>query len=377
VSCQLAVVSGQLSEVNSSDYKVLHNSQLTIHYSQMVIAVDIRLIEEYQNFIHETFKRITAQHPQHSFIFIFDKPYDLSFVFSENVIPAIVQPRKIELLSKIRNDHRISSLLKKHNAEVFVTSQSLLQTKIPQCLIASDKSTSKYLKKAKVIITESEFSKKKIIEEYKIDENKIDVVYKAVDEIFQSILFEEKEKIKEKHAAGNEYFLFTGKVGLDNLLNVLKAFSVFKKLQKSNMKLLIASQNEMTKEILEMLRFYKYKSEVKILDVDKKTLATITGAAYAVVCPFSHHGYSHSLEAMQCDVPVLTSNAGCMPEVCGDAALFLDHNNYKDIADKMMVIYKDEKLRQQLLDKGKEQIKKYSWDKTAELLWESIEKARR
>ncbi len=184
-----------------------------------------------------------------------------------------------------------------------------------------------------------------------------------------------KIKIKEKHADGNEYFLFTGKVRLDNLLNVLKGFSVFKKLQKSNMQLLIASQNEITKEILEMLRLYKYKSEVKILDVDKKTLAAITGAAYAFVYPFAQGGYSHLLEAMRCDVPVLTSNTGCMPEVCGDAALFFDYKNHKDIADKMMFIYKDEKLRQQLLDKGKEQIKKYSWDKTAELLWESIEKA--
>lgn len=342
----------------------------------MVVAVDIRFVEEYQNFIFETFKRITAQHPQHSFIFILNKPYNLSLVFSANVIP-IVQPRKIELLSKIRNDHRISSLLKKYNTDVFVTFQSLLQTKIPQCLIALDKSTSKYLKKAKVIITKSEFSKKKIIGKYKIDENKIDVVYKAVDEIFQSILFEEKEKIKENHADGNEYFLFTGKVQLDNLLNVLKAFSGFKKLQKSNMQLLIASRNEMTKEILEMLRLYKYKSEVKILDVDKKTLAAITGAAYAFVYPFAQGGYSHLLEAMRCDVPVLTSNTGCMPEVCGDAALFFDYKNHKDIADKMMFIYKDEKLRQQLIDKGKEQIKKYSWDKIAELLWQSIEKAYR
>src|ERR1035437_11035787 len=194
----------------------------------MVIAVDIRFTEEYQNFIYETFSRITAQHPQHSFIFIFNKPFDPSFIFSENIIPIVVQQTKISLLSQF-SDHKISSLLKKHKADVFVTTQSLLRTNVPQCLIAWDKFTSKSLKKAQVIVTGSEFSKKEIIENYKIDKNKIDAVYKGVDEIFQPIIFEEKEKIKEQYADGNEYFFtclpagrFTGTIKRENiLLNLL------------------------------------------------------------------------------------------------------------------------------------------------------------
>ena len=337
----------------------------------MVIAVDIRFSEDHQNFVYQTFKRITAQHPQHSFIFIFDKPFDPSFIFSENVTTVVVKPKKISLL----DDLKISSLLKKYKADVFVTAKFLSQTKVPQCLIAFDKLAGRSLNKAQVIVTASEFSKKEIVEKYKIDGGKIDVVYKGVDEIFQPVTFEQKESIKEKHAGGNEYFLYAGTISSgNNLLNLLKAFSAFKKMQKSNMQLLIATKTKPTTEFLETLRLFKFKDEVRILDVSENELATITASAYAFVYPFAK-GYLYALQAMRFGVPILISDAGYMPEICGDAALYFDHNDHKNIADKMMLIFKDEKLRQQLIEKGRELVKKYSWDNTANSLWKSIEKA--
>ncbi|MEJ7673041.1 MAG: hypothetical protein WKF59_10085 [Chitinophagaceae bacterium] len=134
----------------------------------MVIAVDIKGSETYQNFIHEIFKRITAQHPQHTFIFIFDQPFDLSLVFSENVIPVIVSKTKAFLLSQLRANHKISSLLKQYKAVVYLTSRILLRTKVPQCLIAFDSSPAKSLKKAKLIIADSAFSKKKLLKNIKL-----------------------------------------------------------------------------------------------------------------------------------------------------------------------------------------------------------------
>ncbi|MDB5198586.1 MAG: glycosyltransferase family 4 protein [Chitinophagaceae bacterium] len=333
----------------------------------MVIAVDIRGSGKYQHFIYENFKRIAAQHPRHSFLFIFDKPFDPSFIFSQNIIPVIIQPKKISLL----NDHKISSLLKEYKVGVFVTTKTI-KTNVPQCLIAWDKFTAGSLKKAQVIVTASAFSKKEITR-YKIDENKIDVVYKGVNEIYP-IAFEEKEKIKEEYANGNEYFLCWGSIQPDNLLNLLKAFSVFKKMQKSGMQLLIAPQ-ETGKEFLETLRLYKFKSEVKIVENNTGKLAGITAAAYAFVYSVTNADYSKVLEAMSCNVPVITGNEKVIPEICGGAALYFDNNNYKDIADKMMLIFKDENVRQQLIEKGKEQVKKYTWDNTADSLWKSIEKA--
>ena len=338
----------------------------------MVIAVDIRFSDEYQNFVFESFKRITKQHPSHSFIFIFDKPHDPSFIFSENVTAVVVKPQNISLL----NDLKTSSLLKKHTVDIFVTAKTLSQTKVPQCLIAYDKITATSLKRTRVIISDSEFSKKEIIEKYKIADDKIDIVYKGVNENFKPIHFKGKEKIKEQYANGNEYFLVAGAIPSENyFLNLLKAFSAFKKMQKSNMQLLIATDVEVATKSLEKLRSFKFKDEVKLLaKLPEEKFVAIMGASYAFVYPFAQD-YLFALQAMKCDTPLVVNSTGALPEICSDAALYVHPESHKNIADKMMLIFKDEELRKQLIEKGSQLVKKYSWDNTANSLWKCIEKA--
>ena len=341
----------------------------------MVIAVNITSTEAYQQFIYETFSRITAQHPEHYFIFIFDKPFNLPFGISENVVTVLIPPAKISLFSRLINNGKISSLLKKYKADVFVTKKSFLQTTVPQCLIAYDTFTSRDLKKVSEIVTTSEFSKKEIIEKNNIDGSRIDVVYTGVNESFQQITVEEKEKIKQQYANGHEYFLVIGTIPEDKFLILLKAFSLFKKMQKSNMQLLVVLAKGISKELIEALRLFKFNSEVKMLDhTDEKENVRITGSAYAYVHLLKYE-YLYALNSMSCYVPVIAGNTGVVPEICNNSALYFNYNEYKEIADKMMLIYKDENLRKQLIENGRVHVKKYSWDKTASLLWKSIEKA--
>ena len=81
------------------------------------------------------------------------------------------------------------------------------------------------------------------------------------------------------------------------------------------------------------------------------------------------------LEAMQCNVPVITSINSSMQEIAKDGALYAEAGSHTDIAEKMMLLYKDENLRKELIQKGREVVQQYSWDKTADLLWQSILKA--
>ena len=334
----------------------------------MVIAVDIRFSDAYQHFIFETFKRITAQHPEHSFLFIFDKPFNAAFIFSENVITEVIKQTRIQLLSKLNNEMKISSLLQKYKAGVFITQQPM-KINVPQCFIAFEKLTAGYVKKAKVIIVDSQFKKKQINETYKID-----VVYKGTDDVFQPLSIEERETVKEEYAAGNEYFLVAAANHSANMVSVLKAFSVFKKMQKSNMLLLILSPKDFDKEFLQKLESFKYKSEVSLLQVDKYKAAAITAASYAFLQPFQGEEYLTALQAMKCNVPVITADEEVIAEVCGDAAMYTDPQDHKQIAEKMMLVYKDENLRISLIEKGKQLVKKYSWDVSANAFWRSIVK---
>jgi len=130
-------------------------------------------------------------------------------------------------------------------------------------------------------------------------------------------------------------------------------------------------------EIIKSLETYKYRDDVVLLNyLEESELVKITASAYAVVYPSLFEGFGVPvLEAMQCEVPVITSTTSAMQEIAGDAALYADAENYNDLAEKMMRLYKDESLRSELIQKGKNIARLYSWDRTAGLLWETMQKA--
>ena len=221
----------------------------------MIIAVNTRFLvkdelEVYTNFIYETFSRLTRLQPEHTFIFIFDRPWHDSFIFPGNVIPVVTGPQASHpALWYIWYNFKIPAVLKRYKAEVFVSPDGLcsLTTKLPQCLLVYDlaflhpplfmtrshrlfykKFTPQFIKKTKVVVTLSDFTKADIIKQYKTDADKIEVVYGGVNENFMPILIEERENVKAKYADGNEHFIYTGEIGSNkNLLNLLKAFSAF------------------------------------------------------------------------------------------------------------------------------------------------------
>lgn len=372
----------------------------------MVIAVNTRFLladylEGYGNFIYETFKRITKTYSEHQFVFIFDRPYEERFVFGENVKAVVTGPAaRHPLLWKLWYDVKVPSVLKKYNADVFVSCDGFcsLYTKVPQCLVLHDlaflhypaaikkshllfykRYVPKFLSKASSVATVSEFSKQDIVAHFKTDAAKINVVYNGIKEIFKPADNEEKAATKNKYTDGKEYFLYAGSIHpRKNLINLLKAFSVFKKRQQTNMKLVITGRLAWKYESFkESLKSYKYRNDVVMTGyVEENELVRIVGSAYGLVYPSLFEGFGVPvLEAMQCDVPVITSADSAMQEIAKDAALYADAASHTDIADKMMLLYKDENRRKELIQKGRQIVRGYSWDRTAELLWQTILKA--
>lgn len=214
-----------------------------------------------------------------------------------------------------------------------------------------------FLNKAKVISTPTDFLSNEIMRHYSIDKEKIFTFQMIVDDLYQPVGWKEKEAIREKYADGKEYFLFSGEIHPGhNLMNLLKAFSFFKKRQKSNMQLIITAKAvSKNNSFIETFKTYKYRKEVNLLmDLHEKDLAKITAAAYAFVYPTFYEGMSTlPLRAIQCEVPVITTNTGAVNEIAGDAVLYADPENFEDIADKMMLLFKDETQRTELIKRGK------------------------
>ncbi len=369
----------------------------------MIIAVNTRLRKEtqpegYESFVFETLKRLTEKFSQHQFIFISDRPCDKGFIFAKNVTQIIARPGiKNSLQLQYWFNYKIPAVLRRHKADVFLSMEGIcsIRTKKPQCLLLSDlcfirhplllkksqagfykKFTAAFLLKAKSIATLSAYSKSVLIDQYKLSTDDVDVITPGIDVIFKPLGLDEKEINKERYAVGKEYFLFSGNSNLhSNIINLLKAFSIFKQRQKSNMLLLIAGNPD--ESFTKDLNTFKYKNEVIVLaDLSKEELAKITASAYALVYPVLYSDLAlPPLQAMQCGVPVIAAYTGALRSICGNAALYVNPDDFKDIAENMMLVFKDEDKAKELVKAGKAISAKYHWDKTAGLLMQSILKA--
>lgn len=372
----------------------------------MRIAVNTRFLlkdylEGYGRFTFELCKRMVETHPQHEFIFIFDRPFDERFVFAKNIIPVVVNPEaRHPLLWKWWFDYKIPAVLKKYQADVFLSPDGFcsLRTKVPQVTVIHDlaflhrpndiprshlgfyrRYTPKFIKKSSAVITVSEASRQDIVEQYPAAANKITVVHNAAREGFRPLNWEQKQLVKERYAEGREYFLYTGSIHpRKNLLGLLKAFSIFKKWQQSDMKLLLCGRSAWKNEgFLKSLSTYKYRADVHLTGyLPDEELCAITASAYAMVYPSYFEGFGLPIvEAMQSGVPVIATQTPALMETGGDAALYAPTDDIEQLAAQMMHIYKDEAHRARLIEAGKQQAAKFNWQQSAEKLWQCIEQA--
>jgi glycosyltransferase involved in cell wall biosynthesis len=352
-------------------------------------------------FAYHTLKRIVKWYPEHQFVFLFDRKYDEEFIFGPNVSPEIIfPPTRHPLLWYLWFEHAIVKKVKKYNPALFYSPDGHLSLKIkdiPSLPVIHDINFHhdkkgvpyfdglfwrhyfpKYARMASRILTVSEFSKNDISSYYNISRNLIDVAYNGANEIFEPVSLAEKESIKKKYTRGEDYFLYVGVlVPRKNISRMIQAFDRFKDSSGSRIKLVIVGDRLFfTSEMEKSYNRSKHKEDIIFTgSLEQSELKMIMGAALSLILVSCLEGFGIPIiEAMNADVPVITSNISSMPEVAGDAALLADPYSIDSIADAMMKISSDEKLRDELIAKGKSQRIKYSWDNTASAVWNSIEK---
>lgn len=372
----------------------------------MVIAVNTRLLlkgklEGIGWFTLETLKRITIGHPEHRFIFIFDRPFDEEFIFAENITPVVIgPPTRHPVLWYLWFEYQIPRVLKKYRADLFLSPDGYLslRTKVPQLAVIHDINFvhrpadlpwlkakyynyffPKFAKKAKRISTVSFYSKEDITRSFKVDYDKIDVVYDGINQIFKPTSEEERAAVRRKYTAGIPYFLFVGALHpRKNVGGLLRAFDAFKSVNGNQTKLLIVGgEMHKTGEILETYNNMRCKEDVVFTGrVSTSELHQILGAALALTfVPFFEGFGIPVVEAMSAGVPVICSNTTSIPEVGGSAVLYADPCKIEQITEAMIKMTEDTDFRKELIEKGFEQKNKFSWDETARLLWMSVERA--
>lgn len=371
----------------------------------MKIAVNTRLLIKNKLdgiglFTLETFKKIVVAHPEVEFVFIFDRTPHPDFIFAKNIIVKVISPQaRHPFLYVIWYQFSLKRLLKKLKADVFVATDGMipLHSKTKTLSVIHDlnfehypehipalfrnyycKYFSKFAHESTRIATVSNFSKQDICSTYKIDERKIDVVYNGPNKNFVSVSTKEKISVQKKYTAGYDYFLFVGTIQpRKNLINLFKAFDDFKIKTKSTFKLLVVGHRMWwRKEIDGVFNQLNCKDDIIFAGrVDANALYKITASAYALTYVSIFEGFGIPLvEAMSCGTPVITSNCTAMPEVIEDAGILVDPFSVEEISNSMIRMTDENGLQQALFEKSLHQSKKFSWDKTADLLWDAIQK---
>ena len=369
----------------------------------MIIAVNTRMLqlnkmEGIGYFAYESFKRITKLHPEHEFIFIFDRPFDQSFIFSDNIKAVWLSPAaRHPILWTIWYEWSVARYLKRLKPDLFVSPDGYipLQSKVKSLAVIHDINFehypddlpffnriyyryffSKFARKARRIATVSAFSKKDISETYGISDGKIDVVYNGAGEEFKPVDEQKKSEVRSKYCERKSYFIFIGSLHQrKNIANLLKALDLFQTRTNAGFKIVMAGTKRWwTKEMEDAYQSMKHKQDVIFTGrITDKELQELTASAFALTYVSFFEGFGIPIiEAFRSDVPVITSNTTSMPEIAGDAACLVDPFSTEDIANAMIELYKNENLRVNLIEKGRKRKEDFSWDKTAEDLWKSM-----
>ena len=284
----------------------------------MRIAVNTRFLIKDQlegigRFTYEVLRRIVQHHPEHEFIFFFDRPYDESFVFAANVTPVVLRPpARHPVLWWWWFERALPRAMKKHNVDLLLSPDGYLslKSKVKTVMVTHDLAFEhypeqvpwlarkyyqyfmpRYNQRADRIVTVSEFTKKDVHQKYNVDKNKIDVAHNGCREGFKPLTAYEIATIRKEYADGEPYFFYVGAVHpRKNVHRLIAAFDRFKKRTNSSVKLLIAGrfgwQTGPVKTAYEQARF---KDDIVFLGfVEDKELPRLMGASLALtyVSPF-------------------------------------------------------------------------------------------
>ena len=227
------------------------------------------------------------------------------------------------------------------------------------------------IKRCSKIITISSSAKKDIIKILEVPEEKVVVVYGGLDKRFQMM---EKDKVKRilvKHGIHNPYFLSVGAPSRHkNVSRIFEAFKNYIKVSKNgSLKLVV---------VCKLLPFEReiWQKEIKKIGIAEKVILTnfvsdqempaFYNGAEMLLFPSLYEGFGLPiLEAMACGIPVITSNVSSMPEVGGEAAFYVNPESVEGIARAVSEIMGNRGRREEMVKKGLEQVKKFTWEKAA------------
>lgn len=216
------------------------------------------------------------------------------------------------------------------------------------------------------VITVSEFMRNEIIEDLKIHPDAITVIYEAPDPHFYPRSPKKLNYLLERRIWPRDYILFVGT--LEPRKNIELLITALSRMENKVPLILAGWQGWGDKHWLNEINKLGLKKQIYIANyVDEEALACLYSGAHAFVYPSFYEGFGLPvLEAMACGCPVICSQVASMPEVAGDAALYCSPHDPDELAHRIDAVIEDSSLRSQLIERGIQRARQFSWQKSAE-----------
>lgn len=227
------------------------------------------------------------------------------------------------------------------------------------------------LLKTQAIFSISESTKKDFLQNFNYPEDRVFVTPLAPDPVYKQIDSSSAKNVLVRYGLEDQFLLYVG--GCDFRKNLESLVTSFEKLKDSDssLKLLLVGNDFIkgmdpdSQKIRQLVESSKYTNEIiRPGYVSNEDLASLYSSALVFIYPSIYEGFGLPiLEAMACGCPVIAYNNSSIPEVAGDAALLLEPKD--DLAEAIKKVITDKKLRDSMVEKGFNQAKKFSWEKTA------------
>lgn len=233
----------------------------------------------------------------------------------------------------------------------------------------------KWTKRADKVLAISKNARQEVITNLKLEAKKLLLVPCGVDTtVFYKRPLSEIEHLKTDCGINKEYILYLGNIEpRKNITRLVKAYMQLAiELRTRYSLVLVGGTGWLNEPIMELIA----AAQAEGYDIIRPTyyvpddkLPALHSGATILIHPALYEGFGISvLQAMACETPVVVAHNSSLPEVAGDAALFVDAQSEQDIANKMARLLTDKQLRRRLSASGLRQVKKYSWNETANIL---------
>jgi len=344
----------------------------------MVIAFQIT--NTTSDFNYNCFLKLALKHPTHQFLMLHQKQQIIKKDIPENIKPVKLKyAHNTGVYHAVLNQIQLRAYLKKFKVDYYFSSNeaSIAIKNITKIAFLhhtkaiKQKQKFKKTNNADFLIATNEYVFEKTIKTIPEYKNKAKMIPYGVEKM-EPISVDDSIKIKQQHTAEKDFFLAVQNgCSTAQLLVILKSFSAFKKWQQSNFKLIIYIDEKQVKSSKKLLGNYKYRSDVLLIN-KTEDFVTMFGAAYAVVFGGSETNFIEMYQlAFKYKIPMLLPEDEHYKAIAKNAAVYGDLSE-KTIAEKLILLYKDESLRNTIIDNMSKESAQLQWEDISEKLWSWI-----